>query len=94
MCLPIVLHRSAVPQVDDSPFIDAAAQCRDRADTVWCLQQLGRPWDESAFSTAVSWHSVELVEWMGAHGCPMPVSGMSRSYKERSEAGAMVSTSG
>ncbi len=65
-------HRSA-PQVDSSPYIDAAAQCRDQGDRVWCVQQLGRPWAESAFTHAVACRTVGLVEWMGTHGCRMPV---------------------
>ncbi len=49
---------------------------------VWCVQQLGRPWDESAFNLAVGWRTAGLVEWMADNGCPMPVGARSVRQEE------------
>ncbi len=37
------------------------------------LRDRGCPWDEAVFGAAVCTCGVELVEWMAAEGCPMPV---------------------
>ncbi len=39
------------------------------------LRDRGCPWDEAVFAAAVRKNGVEVVEWMVAEGCPMPVRG-------------------